>query len=128
MKQCKRAPDVVRFPAQEVFPITSLPEPEAFHVLVVVAHRGVTVRRSVKVDVDQLHEVCAHDLVCVDKDDLFEVHGEQHVEEKNLVPPNDALFFLLCAQPRWPLVRNKFVLEVVRFRKVGNELLPKGSD
>jgi hypothetical protein len=68
-------------PSQELFPVSHLPEPDALHVLAIVAHWGIIIRCAVKIDVDQLLEICMHDLVRVDKDDLVEVPREQDVEE-----------------------------------------------
>lgn len=44
--------------------LTRLPEAEALHLLLVVAHRGVTVRGAVQVLVDELLEISSDDLVC----------------------------------------------------------------
>ena len=78
-----------------------------------------------QVQVDQLLQVCAHDLVRVNKDDLVEVHGEQDVEEEDLVCPNDPLLFALLSQPRRPLVGDEFVLETVFLSEVRNKFLRK---
>ena len=89
------SPDVIRTPSQELFPISRFPETEPFHLHIVVAHGGVAIRCSVQVEVDQLLQVCTHDLVRIDKDDLVEVHGEQDIQEEDLVCPDDSLFFSL---------------------------------
>ena len=78
-----------------------------------------------EVELHKLLEVCADDLVGVDEDDLLEVHGEEHVEEEDLVRPDDPLLLLLCAEPGRPFVCHELVLEVVRFGEVWNEFLTK---
>ena len=50
-----------------------------------------------QIEVDELLEVCTHNLVSVDKDDLVEVHGEEDIEEENLVWPDDLSLFTLLA-------------------------------
>lgn len=112
-------------PSEELLPISHFPEPEALHVLVVVAHGSVAIRCPLQVEVDQLLQVCAHDLVRVDKDDLVEVHGEQDVEEEDFVCPDDPLLFALLPQPRRPLVGDELVLETVFLSKVRNKFLRK---
>jgi hypothetical protein len=76
-----------------MLPISCLPEPEALHVLAIVTHWGIAIRRSVQVEVNQLLEICTHDLVRVDKDDVIEVHREEHIKEENLVCPDKPLFY-----------------------------------
>ena len=78
-----------------------------------------------QVEVDQLLQVCAYDLVRVYKDDLVKIHGEQDVEEENFVCPYDPLLFALLSQPRWPLVGDKFVPETVFLSEVRNKFLRK---
>ena len=112
-------------PSQELLPISRFPEPEALHLLVVVAHGGIAIRCSLQVEVDQLLQVCAHNLVRVDKDDLVQIHGEQDVEEEDLVRPNDPLLFALLSQPRRPLVGDELVLETVFLGEVRNKFLRK---
>ena len=124
-KKKSALPDVIGTPAQELLPISRFPETETFHLLVVVAHGGVAIRCPLQVEVYQLLQVCAHDLVRIDKDDLIEVHGEQNVEEEDLVCPNDPLFFTLLSQPRRPFVRDELVLETVFLSEVRNKFLSK---
>lgn len=45
-------------------------------------------------------------LIGVDEYNFSEIHREKYVQEKNLVPPNDTLLFLLVVQPDRPLVRH----------------------
>jgi len=78
-----------------------------------------------KVKIDEFFQVCSYDLVRVDENDFLQVHGEEHVEEKNLIGPDDALLLGLGAQPRWPFVRYEFILEVVLLRHVRDEFLQK---
>jgi len=119
--------DMIGTSSQELLPISRLPEPEALHVLVIVAHGGVAIRCPLQVEVDQLLQVRTHDLVRVDEDDLVEVHGEQDVEEENFVRPDDPLLLALMSQPRRPLVRDELVLETVFLSEVRNKLLRKDS-
>jgi hypothetical protein len=53
------------------------------------------------------------DLIGIDVDDLGEVQREQHVEEQDLVAPDDALLLRLLPQPVRPLVRDEGDLEAV---------------
>lgn len=76
-----------------------------------------------KVQIDQLLQVRAHDLVRVNEDDLFQIHREKDVEEQDFVTPDDSLLLFLCAQPRRPFVRYKLVLKLVRLCEMGNKLL-----
>ena len=68
-----------------------------------------------QIEVDEFLEVGADDLISVDKDDLLEVHREEDIQEQDLVGPDDTLLFLLCPQPRRPLVGHKLVLEAICF-------------
>ncbi len=78
-----------------------------------------------QVEVDQLLQVCAHNLVRVDKDNLVEIHGEQDVEEEDLVRPDDPLLFALLSQPRRSLVGDELVLETVFLSETRNRFLRK---
>lgn len=108
-------PDVIRKTLQEFLPISRLPEAEALHLHIVVAHRSICVWSAVYIEVDQFLEVGPDDLISVDEDNLLQIHGEENIQEQDLVSPNDTLFFLLCPQPRWPLVGHELVLEAVCF-------------
>ena len=77
-------------------PVARLPKPETLRIRVVITHWRVAVRRAVKVEVDKLFEVRPDNLVGVDEDDLLEVHREEHVEEEDLICPDDALLLRLC--------------------------------
>lgn len=90
---------MIRQSFQEISPISRLPEPEALHFRVIITHRGIAIRSTMQVEIDQLLQIRPHDLICIDEDDLLEVHGEEHVEEQDLVRPDDTLFLLLGAQP-----------------------------
>lgn len=116
-------PNMIRPALQEVLPIARFPEPESLHIGVVISHRRVPIRRTMQVQVDELLQVRPYDLVCVDENNLLQVHREEHVEEEDLVRPDDALLLLLRAQPRRPLVRHELIVEVVRFREVWQEFL-----
>ena len=52
-------------------------------------------------------------LVGVDVDDLLDAEREEHVEEEDLVAPDDALLLRLLRQPLGPLVRDVAHLEAV---------------
>ena len=117
------APDVVRLPPEEVLPVSSLPESESLHRLVIVTHRSIAIRSALEIQIDELLQVRPNDLVGVDEDDFLEVHGEKDVQEENLVAPNDALLLALRPEPGRPFVRDEFVLEAVLLCKVRNEFL-----
>jgi hypothetical protein len=109
-------------------PISRFSEYEARHLYLILAHWGVAIGRSVQVEIYQFLEVCAHDLVRVDEDDLIEVYGEQVVEEDDFGCPNDTLLFALLSQPCRPPVGDELVLETVFLSKVRDELLCKALD
>jgi hypothetical protein len=52
-----------------------------------------------EVKIDQFLQVRSHDLVRVHKDDLFQVHWEEHVQKEDLVSPDDPLLFGLSTEP-----------------------------
>ena len=54
---------------------------------------------DLEVHVPQLSHVSAHHLVAVTEDDLAQVEGEQHVQEQDLVGPDQPL--LLCLHRHW---------------------------
>ena len=114
---------MVGFPPKEILPVPSLPEPESLHSLVIVTHRGVTVRGAMEIQIDELFQVGTNDLVCVDEYNLLEVHGEKNVQEKNLVAPNDPLLFPLSPEPGRPLVCDELILETILLREVRYEFL-----
>jgi len=64
-------------------------------------------------------------LVGINKDDFIETHGEQDVEKKNLVCPDDALLFSLWPQPRRPFIGDKLILEAVLLSELGYKFLRK---
>ena len=55
---------------------------------------------DLQVAVPQLRKVGPDDLVAVHKDDLAQGQGEQHVQEQDLVRPDDALLLRLQAPGR----------------------------
>ena len=124
-KYHRRRPDVVRLTAKIVFPVSGLPEAEPFGIGVVIAHGRVTVRCAMEIQINQLLEVRANDLVRINEDDLLQIHREEHIEEKDLVSPDDALLLFLSTEPRWPFVRYKLVFEVVGLREMGDEFLER---
>ena len=83
---------MVGLSAQVLGPVSASPELEAQRLFPRVAKGSVSVRLSLKVKLPQFFEIGAHDLISVDVDDSFDVKREQHIEKKNLVAPNDALF------------------------------------
>ena len=122
-QRAANAPDVVRFSSKEVLPISSLPETESLHRLVIVTHRSITVRSALEIQIDKLFQVRPDDLVSIDENDFLEVHGEKDVQEEDLVAPNDPLLLALRPEPRRPFVSDEFVLEAVLLCKVRNEFL-----
>jgi hypothetical protein len=51
--------DMVRSPSKGVLPISSLPEPEPFHLVSIVTHGRVTIDM-----IDKFLHVCPNDLIC----------------------------------------------------------------
>lgn len=90
---------MIRQTAQEVLPVTCLPEPEAFGIKVVIAHGGISVWCAMEIQIHELLQVRPNDLIGVDEENFLEVHGEKDVEEQDFVRPDDALFLRLCAKP-----------------------------
>lgn len=76
-----------------------------------------------EIEVNKLFQIRTDNLVCVDENDLLEIHRKEDVEEKDFVCPNDALLLLLCAQPRRPFVSHELILEVICLSEVWNEFL-----
>ena len=97
-------PDVVRQALEIVVPVARLPESEALRVRIVIAHRRVSVRSAMEIQIDELLEIRSDNLVSVNEEDLLEVHREEDVEEEDLVPSDRALLLALCTQPGGPLV------------------------
>jgi hypothetical protein len=117
---------MIRQPLEELSPISSLPEAEAFHLDIVITHGRVAVWCALQVKINQLLQVRADDLVRVDEDDFLQVHREQHIEEQDLIRPDNSLLLFLSTQPRWPLVSNKFVLEAILLGEMWDEFLITG--
>jgi hypothetical protein len=120
-------PDMVRSSLKEILPVPRLPEPEAFHVRVVVAHRCIAIGSSVEVDLVELLHIGTYDLVRINEDHLLEVHWEENIEEEDFVRPDDTLFLFLGTQPGRPLVCDKLVLEAILGSEVWNEFLRQAS-
>lgn len=108
---------------KEFFPIAGLPETEAFHVRIVITHRRIGVGRPFNIEVNQLFQIRANNLISIDEDYFLEVHGKEHVKEQDLVSPYDSLLFSLFAEPRRPFVCYELVLEPMSFGKVRYEFL-----
>ena len=88
--------DVVRFAGEVLGPEALAPEAEALHRCLVIAEGSVRIRGSFQVHVVQLTNVCAHDLVRVDKRDSLHLRGKQYVKEKDFVGPHDPLLIALA--------------------------------
>ena len=114
---------MIRESLQKVVPLAGLPESESLGIRVVISHRRVPIRRAMQVQVNEFLQVCANNLVGVDKNDLLEVHREEDVKEQNLVRPDDTLLLLLRTEPRGPFVRDELVLESIFGGKVRDEFL-----
>ena len=80
-----------------------------------------------QVQIDKLLQVRSDNRVRINEDDLLEVHREEHIQEEDLVRPDDALLLVLGAQPLGPLVRHKLVLEVVLLRELRDEFLAQSE-
>merc|ERR1712062_638647 len=96
-----------------VLPIPLLPEAETFSVRVGVSHWNKAVDLPLQVQVPQLLNVSPDHLVGINEDDLGHIQGEEHVQKKHLVGPNEPLFLALGIQPAWPLVGNKGHVKIV---------------
>lgn len=70
---------MIRLPPQKILPIPGLPKSESLHLRIIIPHRCVPIRSSVQVQIHQLLQISAHDLIRVDEDHFFEVHGEEDV-------------------------------------------------
>ena len=114
---------MIRQPLEELSPIACLPEAETFHLNVIIPHRRVAIWCAMQVEINQLLQVRTDDLICVNENDFLQVHGEQHVEEQDLVRPYNPLFLLLSTQPRGPLVSDKLVLEAILMSEMWNKFL-----
>jgi len=92
-------PDMVRSASEEFPPIASLPESEPLHVVIIIAHRRISIWGTLQIKVDKFLEVGSHNLVGVDENDFMEVHWEEHIQKQDFISPNDTLLLGLCAQP-----------------------------
>mmetsp|Transcript_27566 Transcript_27566/g.92176 ORF Transcript_27566/g.92176 Transcript_27566/m.92176 type:complete len:325 (-) Transcript_27566:114-1088(-) len=115
--------DVVGPPAEVVNPVAVRPEAEARGVRVGVlpAEGGHGHRRALHVVVPELPDVRLHHLVRVDVDHLLEGEREDHVQEEDLVAPDDALLLRLRPEPRGPLVPHELHVEALGRRHFGHE-------
>ena len=114
---------MVRTALQKIFPITRLPESEALHLNIVITHRGVPVRCTLQVEINQFFQIRSNNLIGIDENDLLEVHREQNVKEQDFVRPDDTLLFFLSAKPRRPFVRDQFIIEFIGLCQVRDEFL-----
>lgn len=62
-------------------------------------------------------------LVGVHKQELVDDQREEHVQEEDLVAPDDALLLRLLVEPPGPLILNQLVLETVFLCHVRYKLL-----
>ena len=69
---------------------------------------------DLEVHVPELSHVSAHHLVAVTEDDFAQVEGEQHVQEQDLVGPDQPL--LVCLYRHWQHGRQGNGVEVWGFR------------
>jgi hypothetical protein len=69
-----------------------------------VTERRVRIGLALQIQRPELLEVGSQHLIGIDVDDLLNVKREQHVQEENLVAPNDALLLGLLGEPFGPLV------------------------
>ena len=83
----------------------------------IVTHR-VAVRRPAQVEVPQLGQVGADNLVRIHEDNLLQAEREENVEEKDFVTPDGSLALRLLIQPPWPLVVNILVLRQLVWLKL----------
>ena len=116
-------PDVIRQPLEELSPIPSFPESEALHFDVVVAHRRIAIWCAVQIEINQLLQVRADDLIRINEDDFLQIHRKQHIEEQDLVRPDNPLFLLLSTQPRGPFVSDELILEAILLGEMRDKFL-----
>mmetsp|Transcript_5219 Transcript_5219/g.8953 ORF Transcript_5219/g.8953 Transcript_5219/m.8953 type:complete len:304 (-) Transcript_5219:239-1150(-) len=119
--------DVVRPPAQVIRPEPAPPELVAERLLPGVAEGGVPVRLPPQVQLPQLPQVRPHHLVRVHVDHLLDAEGEQHVQEEDLVAPDDALLLGLLAEPLRPLVSHVAHLEACLLRHCSGTVFESGG-
>lgn len=62
-------------------------------------------------------------LISIHKEELVNNQREKHVQEEDLVAPDDSLLLRLLVKPPWPFVLNKLILEIVFFGHVRYKLL-----
>ena len=65
------SPDMIWKAPQEVLPVSLLPEAEFFDFLSRITHRREAVWCALKIQVNELLNVCSHNLIGVDKDDTL---------------------------------------------------------
>lgn len=92
-------PNVIRTSSEVLLPVSGLPEPEAIHIFAVTTHGCIAVRSTVQIQGHELVKIGSNDLVRIDEDDLLEIHREQHIQEQNLVTPDDPLLLCGHAEP-----------------------------
>mmetsp|Transcript_23577 Transcript_23577/g.53075 ORF Transcript_23577/g.53075 Transcript_23577/m.53075 type:complete len:238 (-) Transcript_23577:142-855(-) len=122
----KKRRNMVRSPSQVTFPVALLPEAEALRIWICISHGHETIDISLQIKVPQLFDIRAHNLISINKDDLGNVLWKQHIQEEDFVCPDQSLLLTLCIEPRWPLVRDEVILEVVSLRHQGYEGLEVG--
>ena len=72
----------------------------------------------------QLLEVGPQHLVGVHVDHLLDAEGKQHVQEEDLVPPDDALLLRLLGEPLRPLVGHIcHLLVIMKLRNGGTSYI-----
>ena len=114
--------------AEELGPVSLLPEAETFHVLAVIAHWWVPVRGIAEVHLDEVIQVVAHDLVRVDKDHTVQIEGKEYVQEEDFVRPDHALLLGLRTQPTWPSVRDHLIFKLIGLGQMRDKLLERGRE
>mmetsp|Transcript_27934 Transcript_27934/g.94034 ORF Transcript_27934/g.94034 Transcript_27934/m.94034 type:complete len:316 (-) Transcript_27934:3949-4896(-) len=117
--------DVVRLGAEVVLPVAAAPKLVAQRLRPRIAKRDVAVGLALQVLGPELAQVAADDLVRVDVDDLGHAEGEEHVEEEDLVAPNNPLLVRLPSKPLGPLVRHVRHLEALGRSELGGVVLER---
>lgn len=62
-------------------------------------------------------------LVSIYEEDLIDSQREQHVQEEDLITPNNSLLLRLLVQPAGPVILDQLVLETILLCHVWDELL-----
>lgn len=63
-------------------------------------------------------------LVSIDEEDFVHGEREEHIQEEDLVAPDDSLFLGLLMEPARPLILHQLILKAIFLRHEGDKFLP----